>query len=222
MHLLISFLVGIVIGLVMTIPLGPTSIYVAQKTMDHETRKGLFVSLGSVIIDILYCLVITLGLMSLVSPFLRNIWVQLGLSLFLILYGVKMLFFDRKAKPHSMGQLEKKVEQVKDTKDTLNVLLGTVMAISNPTLFLSWTAVLSFISAHGLVHDTVWDKVIFSFATGFGSFCWFAGLAVFVRSRRHTMSPKFVGMAGTIAAIVVIGFGVYFSISVFTQLNHPS
>ena len=193
MQLLISFLVGTVIGIVMTIPLGPTSIYVAQKTLNHETRKGLFVSLGSVIIDILYCLVITLGLMSLVSPFLRNIWVQLGLSLFLILYGVKMLFFDGKVKPHAMGSLEKKVEQVRDTKDTLNVLLGTVMAISNPTLFLSWTAVLSFISAHGLVHDTVWDKVIFSFATGFGSFAWFAGLAVFVRSRRHTMSPKFVG-----------------------------
>jgi threonine/homoserine/homoserine lactone efflux protein len=220
MQLLISLLAGTVLGVIMTIPLGPVSIYVAQKTIRGETRKGLYVSMGSVIIDILYCLVITLGLMALVSPYLQNVWVQLGLSLFLLLYGLKMLVVDTKAKPPDAGKLQQQAERNSGKRGPVNVLLGTFMALSNPTLFISWTAVLGFVSAHGLLHDTFWDKVVFSFASGFGSFLWFFGLALFVRRKRHTLSPSFVKLAGAITAFVVIGFGVYFSVTILMQLRH--
>ena len=222
MQLLISFLAGTVLGVVMTIPLGPVSIYVAQKTLHGETRKGIYVSMGSVIIDILYCLVITLGLISLIYPYLHNWWVQLGLSIFLLVYGLKMLLIDTKAKPPLAGKLQETAERNSSNKGPVNVLLGTVMALSNPTLFISWTAVLGFISAHGLLYDTFWDKVVFSFASGFGSFLWFFGLALFVRRKRHTLSPSFVKRAGAIAAFVVIGFGVYFSVTILMQLRHTA
>ena len=218
MQLLISLVVGTVVGILMTIPLGPTSIFVAQRTMGGQTRRGIHVAIGSVIIDILYCLVISLGLISLVAPFLQNQWVQFGLSIFLILYGMKMLIFDGKAADEAAAPIEN--GPPRNGRRTWGVLLGTAMALSNPTLFVSWTAVLSFLSANGLLPNTFWDKVIFSFATGLGSFAWFLGLALFVRKNRHQISPAFVRRAGAITALVIIGFGVYFSITILQNLSH--
>ena len=228
MDLLLSLIVGTVVGILMTIPLGPTSIYVAQRSMGGQTRMGMHVAMGSVIIDIVYCLVITLGLISLVSPLLQNQWVQFGLSIFLIAYGVKMLVVDGKGfasreeaaerKVEKAG--ERKVEKAGERKRNWGVLIGTAMALSNPTLFLSWTAVLGFLSANDLLPNSILDKVVFSFATGFGSFAWFLGLALFVRSRRHQISPAFIRRAGAVTAFVVIGFGVYFTITILQHLSH--
>lgn len=221
-----SLLVGFAVGIIITIPLGPISIYVAQKTMGGETRKAILVSVGSVIIDILYCLVITLGLMSLVSPYLHNTYVQVGLSCFLILYGLKMLFFDRQSSQHMEGHTLQR-QQEKFELGHYNVLLGMTMALANPALFLSWTAVLGFVTAHGLLASTFWDKVVFSFATGLGSFAWFIGLALFVHRKRHTISPVFIRRTASVTALVIIGFGVYFTYIIFRTLNgaatvHPA
>ncbi len=219
MQLLLSFVIGAAVGILMTVPLGPTSIYVAQRTLNNETRKGMHVAMGSVIIDILYCLVISLGLISLVSQYIQNEYVQLGFSIFLILYGARMLFFDGKKAAPAPERLPSQSKRFMEKRGPLNVLLGTVMALSNPTLFISWTAVIGFLSANGLLPGHFFDKVIFSFATGFGSLLWFLGLALFVRSRRHTLSPGFVRKAGAVTAMVVIVFGIYFSVTVITHFG---
>ena len=98
------------------------------------------------------------------------------------------------------------------------VKLGSGL-LANPTLFLTWTAILSFLSAHGLLSDYFWDKILFSFATGLGSALWFLGLLLFVHSNRHTISPKFLRRIGVATAIVIIGFGVYFSVTIFQQMS---
>ena len=236
MKLLLSLLVGTIVGILMTIPLGPTSIYVAQQSMGGQTRKGIHVAMGSVIIDILYCLVITLGLISLIAPWLQNQWVQFGLSLFLIVYGMKMLFFDVKGVASADGSgAAREVQDAAAPKQVVGdqsgrpmasrrrnwgVLLGTVMALSNPTLFVSWTAVLGFLSANALLPNLFWNKIVFSLATGLGSFMWFLGLALFVRRKRHQISPLFVRRAGALTALVIIGFGVYFTITILQHLTH--
>ncbi len=232
MDLLYSLFIGLVVGVIITIPLGPISIYVAQQTLTGHTRKGLHVAVGSVIIDIVYCLVITLGFISLVSPWLGNPWVQVGLSILLMLYGVSMLVGERrktrdaKEGPQLTPETQKHAtrEHLEHQRESFErrhyfVLLGVTMALANPTLFVSWTAVLSFVSAHGMLVGSFWDKVLFSLATGVGSFAWFLGLALFVRSRRHSLSPTFIKRAGTVTALVIIGFGVYFTFNVFSALN---
>lgn len=221
MDLLYSLFIGIVVGILITIPLGPISIYVAQQTLTGQTSKGLHVAIGSVIIDIIYCLIITLGFISLVSPWLQNPWVQVALSLVLMGYGVHMLVRERRGAAHPEVVPHEHLVQQRATLERRHyyVLIGVTMALANPTLFVSWTAVLSFVSAQGLLVEAFWDKVFFSLATGVGSFAWFLGLALFVRSRRHSLSQTFIRRAGTITALVIIGFGVYFTFNVFSALN---
>jgi arginine exporter protein ArgO len=236
MQYIVTVLLGILVGVLITVPLGPTSIYVAQRTMQGETRKGMLVAVGAVIVDVFYCLVITMGLIALVYPYMQNPVVQILFSVFLIGYGVKMLMFERRKIGVADGMgIEtngdmngtESVESILPVVRTRlfershykGILIGISMTLANPTLFFSWVAVLSFVSAHALLVDSVAHKLVFSFAVGAGSMAWFLSLALFVRSRRHIISDGFVRMASAITALVIIGFGVYFTITIFQHLN---
>jgi L-lysine exporter family protein LysE/ArgO len=212
MQLLLSFIIGTAVGVGMAIPMGPISVYLAQRILNHESLKAAYVAIGSVLIDTTYCLIITLGFISLIHPYLQNTLVQLGLSFFLCLYGIKMIVFDRKKTPAAMnGQKEQ------PGRHHVNIIIGATMTAANPTLFFSWIAVIGFISAHGLLFNHILDKIVFSFSAGFGSLLWFIGLMFFVRNRRHAISPGFMRKAGLITAIVVIGFGVYFTFQILSN-----
>lgn len=234
MQYIVTVLLGTLVGVLITVPLGPTSIYVAQRTLQGDTRKGMLVAVGAVIVDVFYCLVISMGLIALVHPYMQNAVVQMVFSVFLIGYGVKMLFYDRKKlnneeddKAESGNGSAEEAEGVLPVVRTRlfershykGILIGISMTLANPTLFFSWVAVLSFVSAHGLLIDSSAHKLLFSFAVGAGSMGWFLSLALFVRSRRHIISDTFVRMASSITALVIIGFGVYFTITIFQHLN---
>lgn len=212
MDFIISVSLGILLGLLFAIPLGPISLFVAQQTMNGHTRDGLRVAAGSVVIDIIYCLIITLGFLSLISRYLQNPYVQFSLSIVMVLYGLKMLVYDRKHASQNPEAIPKR--PVRTGNGRMKYLLGTTMALANPTLFLSWTAALSFISAQGLLSHNFWEKLVFSFSVGLGNLMWFVGLALFVRSRRHVISPVFIRHIGAATAVVIIGFGIYFAVTI--------
>lgn len=223
MHLVVSLIVGLITGVFVTLPLGPIAVYVVQRALHGEIKKGISVGLGSVIVDVFYCLLITMGLMSLLSPYLENIIVQLLLSSFVIAYGVKMLVIDRKkAQGGADGEREArrfmKQRQLLEKK-RFNLLLGAMMAIANPSIIISYTAIIGFVTANGLLADHMVDKIIFSLANGAGSLLIFIGLSVFVKNRRHVLPANFAQNAATVAAIAVIGFGMYFTYTVLHRLG---
>ena len=217
MNLLFSLLLGIVMGLLFAIPLGPISVFVAQQTMKGQTRDGLRVAAGSVVIDIVYCLIITLGFISLFARYLQDHYVQLSLAIVMIVYGLKMLIYDRRH-PKQKPERVPTRRPARNGGSRMKYLLGTTMALANPTLFLSWTAALSFLTAQGLLASHFWDKIVFSFAVGLGNLVWFLGLALFVRSKRHVISPRFVERTGDVTALVVVGFGLYFTVTIIQTL----
>lgn len=222
MQSLMTIITGIIVGLLITIPLGPTSLYIAQLSLKGEARKGVLVGIGAVATDVFYCLIITMGLISFLHTYLQNPVVQIVFSVFLIGYGGKMLILDRRnidkekdldAAATPPRPLRKLTEKFGD------VVIGVSMTIANPTLFFSWVAMLSFITAHGLLVERTWHKVLFSLSVGVGSMLWFVALIVFMRNRRHAISDVIMKRASSITALVIIGFGVYFTFKIFQQLN---
>ncbi len=216
MQLVSSFFIGILVGIIGTIPLGPISIYVAQRAVEGEVSKGVHVGVGSVIVDIVYCLIITLGLMTIVQPYMENTVVQLSLSAIIIVYGLKMLLVDSRKPP-------KPAPPIKRTRESLEnrhfyVLLGATLALANPTLFFSWTGVIGFLTLHKLVSTHFWENVVLSFAIGGGSLLWFWGLAWLVARKRHSFPKSVIHRAGVVTALVIIGFGVYFSVTIVQRI----
>jgi len=230
MHYIVTVLTGILVGILITVPLGPTSLYVAHRTLEGETRKGILVAVGAVIVDVFYCLIITMGLISLIHPYLQNPVVQGFFSVFLVGYGLKMIFFrnrssaddeDEEAEDEKIEEAaEQQVSRFRLSKEHYGgALIGISMTLANPTLFFSWVAVLSFVTAHGMLIDSTFHKLLFSAAVGLGSMLWFLALVLFVRSRRHIISENFIHRASFITALVIIGFGVYFTVVILQQLN---
>ncbi|MCB2203309.1 LysE family translocator [bacterium] len=230
MEYLVTLLSGIFVGILITVPLGPTSIYVAHRTLEGETRRGILVAVGAVIVDVFYCLIITMGLISLIHPYLQNPVVQSIFSVFLVGYGVKMIWFRKGSTKGDSDDDDDdvEVEEVAERQASRfklskkhygGVLIGISMTLANPTLFFSWVALLSFVTAHGLLIDSTVHKLLFSLSVGLGSMMWFLVLAFFVRSRRHIISERFIQRASLITALVIIGFGVYFTVVIFQQLN---
>ncbi|HOJ02561.1 MAG TPA: LysE family transporter [Bacteroidota bacterium] len=219
---LMTILTGIVVGILITIPLGPTSLYIAHRTLKGETVKALLVSIGAVLVDVFYCLIITMGLISFLHPYLQNPVVQVVFSVFLIGYGIKMLFFERR-RHLDAAELEQEVVAPARLRALSakfgGVVIGISMTLANPTLFFSWVAVLSFVTAHGLLPATTGYKVLFSVSVGVGSMVWFLGLILFMRSRRHAISDSFIRRASAVTALVIIGFGVYFTFTIFQHLH---
>lgn len=230
MHVFYSLFIGLITGVFVTLPLGPIAVYVVQRALNGELKKGIAVGVGSVSVDVIYCLLITLGLMSLLTPYLENVIVQLLLSLFVIAYGVKMLIFDRKKASNGDDDTDGTEDEESNgrpfaksrhllEKKRFNVLLGATMAIANPSIIVSYTAIIGFITANGLLPDHIVDKVIFSVANGVGSLMCFIGLSVFVRNRRHMLPKNFMRHAGTVAAAAIIIFGAYFTFVVLHRLG---
>ena len=232
MEYIVTMLTGVLVGILITVPLGPTSLYVAHRTLEGETRRGILVAAGAVIVDVFYCLIITMGLISLIHPYLQNPVVQSVFSIFLVGYGVKLLWFRKKQREGEDGvdeedeveeaeeEAERTVSRFRLSKEHYGgVLIGISMTLANPTLFFSWVALLSFVTAHGLLVDSTLHKLLFSGSVGLGSMMWFLALALFVRSRRHIISQNFIHRASFVTALVIIGFGVYFTVVIFQQLN---
>jgi threonine/homoserine/homoserine lactone efflux protein len=95
----------------------------------------------------------------------------------------------------------------------VTVLLGTLVGVLI-TVPLGPTSI--YVAQRTLQGETRKGMLV---AVGAGSMGWFLSLALFVRSRRHIISDAFVRMASSITALVIIGFGVYFTITIFQHLN---
>jgi len=217
-----TIITGIIVGILITIPLGPTSLYIAHQSLKGESRKGFLVGIGAVVTDVFYCLVITMGLISFLHTYLQNPVVKVVFSVFMIGYGAKMLIVDRKniARDKNLEATTTPTPRLRKLSEKFgDVVIGVSMTIANPTLFFSWVAVLSFITAHGLLVDNTWHKVLFSLAVGLGSMLWFVAIILFMRSRRHAISDGMIKTASSITALVIIGFGVYFTFTIFQHLN---
>ena len=220
MELILSLLVGLVVGAFITIPLGPIAVYAIRRALEGEVKRGVMVGVGSVTVDVFYCLLITMGLMSLLDDVLQNIYVQLTLATFVLAYGIKMLVVDRKRRKAEESDDDDETEEQKQrfTRKRYSVILGMTMAIANPSIIISYTAIIGFVFANGWLGPTIAEKVVFSVATGIGSLVCFTAMLFLVRSKRHLVPKNIIRTAGTVAAIAIMGFGIYFAYVVVHRL----
>ena len=80
---------GLMIGILISAPMGPIGVLVIQRTLNRGRRKGLATGLGASLSDIIYCLLTAFGL-SFITGFIsthRAILQCIG-SIVLVVYGI--------------------------------------------------------------------------------------------------------------------------------------
>lgn len=89
---------GLMIGILISAPMGPIGVLVIQRTLNRGRRKGLATGLGASLSDIIYCLLTAFGL-SFITGFIsthRAILQCIG-SIVLVVYGI-YLFINNPSK----------------------------------------------------------------------------------------------------------------------------
>ena len=91
----LALLIGFLAGFFGAIPPGPLNVNILRKTLHDRRRDAFRTALGGAAVDALICGVIGLGFGWAIEAVVSNRWVRGFLALFLVVYGLKILFWDR-------------------------------------------------------------------------------------------------------------------------------
>lgn len=126
---------GLIIGVVVSAPMGPVGILCVQRTLNKDRWCGFATGLGASISDIFYALMTGLG-MSFIMDTIEDVkvafWIKVVGSILLFLFG----FFTFRSKPSD------KMKPVSHDKGTLfqNFISGFFVTVSNPLIIFLFIA----------------------------------------------------------------------------------
>ena len=133
------FIKGIIVGIIITAPIGPVGALVVQRTINEGRAAGIVSGLGSAVGDAIYATIVAFGL-TFISEMLmhREAWVHVIGGIILVVFGVRVYF----SKPPSYS--ENKVER--SHFGTFGSAL--LLTLSNPMVILSILALFAILGIH--------------------------------------------------------------------------
>ena len=149
---------GILIGLMVSVPLGPMGVLIIQKTLQKGALAGFVAGMGAACADLFYATVAAFGLGFVINVIqTHELILQIIGGIFLIIVGLK-IYFDN---PLKQIRMKKRVTK----KGLLGVFLTLFfLTVSNPVAIVVFMAVF----AQRLVRcgDRRWFVVVYAFDAG--------------------------------------------------------
>ncbi|MDE5813349.1 MAG: LysE family transporter, partial [Muribaculaceae bacterium] len=120
---------GLVIGVVVSAPMGPVGIYCIQRTLDKGRLSGFYTGVGAAISDLIYCLLTGFGL-SFIEDFISNHRnpIQLLGSIVLIFFGIWLI-----RKQPDGGSIAADADHDAPSREG-DILKGFALTFSNPLI----------------------------------------------------------------------------------------
>ncbi len=220
----LTLLIGFLAGFFGAIPPGPINVTVLKKTLHGQRRDAFRVAFGGAAVDALICGVIGLGLGWALEMVATNRWVRGFLALFLVAYGLKLLFWDLR-KDDEAEQLAAMNGNGSDVvklpqKSRFPFVMGILQGAANPTVVMNWTLLMGFLVGHRLFRPTPGPAGAFALGVGIGVFAWFA-LIIELMDHLRDRAGRWVKRSTMAAGILLVLFGLYFSVKAFAGLGAP-
>jgi len=199
----VIFLIGLLVGFLAAIPIGPLNIFAASQTLKHNFLHGLLVGLTCSLLDIIFCFIALTG-MAQIPPFI----IQLESPLKLIAAGILIVISIR------LIIKRESLQNTRSFKSPVGAYSGPVfisffLYTSNPTLYAFWFTVAGVVTAHRWLKPGLWQPTIFAIFCGIGSIIWYFILAKYVSKYRHFFMPKAQSRIMIGLAILLIGFAAF-------------
>jgi threonine/homoserine/homoserine lactone efflux protein len=194
-----NLLKGIIIGMFVSLPIGPLGLLSIQRTINKGWRIGFLSAVGAVASDLIYSSIAILGI-SFIDDFIkRHRFLITGLTgiLFLIV-GINILI---------SGIEKRKMKEVCEEGTIHPFFLHFLMGLSNPMTFIIFFAIFTKIGIY--VDDKeMLQSIIFVFSIFTGSTVqWFITTNIIERTKKKFKLESFI-FIDTIVGIVIILFGV--------------
>lgn len=202
-------LIGLVIGFVAAIPLGPVNVFVISQALKRDFFHGFIAGATTAFLDAIFCFVALAGIMHFDIP--PDSWVNALLKLLtaaiLAIVAVRLYLESRNfVLPASNG----KVPAI-SARPIFGVLL---LYVTNPSIYAFWFAVAGSMNAHQLGIAKGWPAVLFALSCGAGAIVWYLLLVRFVSSRQGRITPRTFKRLLMGLAVLFFCFAAYTAISI--------
>lgn len=179
---------------------GPIALIVFRSSMRGHFSRALRVVTGAATAEAIYCALATFGYVQIIAtyPFLAKYIRYVGASFLVVLGFIFMLqkvHFTEESAPVSESR-------------SAGLVSGFLIAILNPTLFLTWGSASSTIFSW-FSSISLWDMVLFPICAGLGIVTWFTILLEILKKYREQIGEKIGFYAIRGAAVVMLVSGTY-------------
>lgn len=199
---------GIILGLIVSVPLGPIGIILINRTIKRGVMSGVFSGLGLSVADVIQAIVAGLGL-TLIIGFIREqrFVISIIAGIVIIAAGVKVFF----SNPiHDMRRRDQTGKSL--WRDFYTVF---VLSITNPYTVLIFVA---FFSGFPVKADITPRMIPFILIPGIfiGTMAWWTTLSWFVSRFREKIRLRVLLRINRLAGLIIAGIGIAVMISIFS------
>ncbi|MEG1586012.1 MAG: LysE family translocator [Bacteroidales bacterium] len=187
---------GIVIGILVSAPLGPIGVLVIQRTLNKGRHAGLMTGLGASVSDVLYALVSGLGL-SFIVDFVNSNQSALQIvgSIVIFIFG----FYLWKKNPLQ----DLNAAQVSNTSHATYFATGFVLTLSNPLIIFFYMALFArtnfLMDAH-----TPYHYLIGYMSVAIGALIWWFFITWVMNKARNHFKIRSLFLVNKVIAIVMV------------------
>lgn len=203
------FLKGIIIGLIVSIPMGPIGVLCIQRTLQQGRLSGFISGLGAACADTFFASIAGFGL-TMISNFFQEqkTYIMLVGAVILIFLGCRMFFRNTIKQARAF-----KYKQTNLLTDFVSVF---ALTITNPLTIIFYGIVLA-------SFDMVQDNVLSLGMILSGIFCgaisiWFV-LSTFVNIFRKYFRLRVIFYINKIAGIIIVLFGIFAVYNAFAPVD---
>ncbi|MGN7310874.1 LysE family transporter [Alkalicoccobacillus gibsonii] len=193
----------IMLGISLAAPIGPVNAAQIEKGLRGGFFHSWFVGIGAMIADLLYMLIVFLG----VSHFLE---IE-GVKVFLWLFGAFVLAYT------GVESLKTGAKEASGTRHsvineslTQSFWSGFLISVTNPLTILFWLGIYGSVLAKTVTLYEINQIWLYSAAIFVGIAAWDIVVAVLSSTARRFVNQKAISRVSILSGICLIGFGAYF------------
>ena len=182
--MVLSLLIGLVVGFGMSIPPGPISVAVIKQGVQGDFHSGIRIGVGASLIDCLYALIAAFASSAIILEFKNflagHAWVELLFQIvciaILILLGRKYFNATTEDLQQSTDEEEARESRARKFGVSSAFMVGILMAVmnlANPSFLPSLIFVAGFVQAKQWIIPGISGSLLYAVGFGLGVFIWF-------------------------------------------------
>lgn len=196
-----SILYYIALGLSLAAPIGPINAAVINRGLRYGFFQAWILALGSIIADVIYILLVYLGVAQLVNTPIIQTFLYLFGGFVLIYTGIE-------------GMLTKTSSFVRSSKDSPSLkksfVTGFLMSFMNPLSIVFWLGIYGSVLASSIQKFSTSTVVFYTLCILLGVAIWDLTVSVLSSFFRNMVSERFITLVSKASGFVLLLFGIYF------------
>lgn len=204
--MIITIILGLMIGFAVSIPVGPVNLAIISAAITTDEKRAISLGAGGALMDLIYAMAAFTGISFLnFTRLTTDIFTVIGLII-LISLGIKELMFTKTFID---------MTSVKPGRKRLYFVKGMMFYLTNPALLPSFVGIAGWVHSQKFISNEYYCNVIAALFVGIGSFLWFTGFSLLIHKYKRKFSMEILTYINKGMGALLILFAFYVGYSYF-------